>query len=151
MVNMLKLLSVRDPNRTAFTESNIDFGVQGDDLEFKRIDFTGDAISLKGRGRMTATREIDLRFYPQLGHDDAVLPLFRPINAEAGRQFLLVQVTGTLDQPQVTKQAFPRIDASLQQIFPELVGEERTEKSAPPLLRLPREALQRSGLLPGQR
>lgn len=150
MVNMLKLLSVRDPNRTAFTKSNIDFRVQGDDLELKRIDFTGDAISLKGRGRMTATREIDLKFYPQLGRDDAVIPLFRPINAEAGRQFLLVEVTGTLDRPQVTKQAFPRIDASLQQIFPEL-GEERAETPSPPLLRLPREALERSGLFPGKR
>jgi hypothetical protein len=151
MISMLKLLSVRDPTRTAFTKSDIDFRIEGDDLEFRRIDFTGDAISLKGKGRMNAAREIDLKFYPELVRDEALIPIFRPLNAEAGRQFLLVEVTGTLDHPQVTKQAFPRIDARLQQIFPELAGQESVPEPLLPILRGPREALERSGLFPWKR
>ena len=151
MISMLSLLSVRDSNRTAFTKSNIDFRIRGDDLEFDRIDFNGDAISLKGHGRMMASREIDLKFHPQLGRDEAVVPFFRPLNAEAGKQFLLVEVSGTLDRPRVHKQAFPRIDAQLQQIFPELASEDTGPAPAPSILRMPREALERSGLYPWKR
>jgi hypothetical protein len=62
MISMLNLLSVQRPNRTAFTTSHIDFRVAGDDLTFDRIDFSGDALCLKGKGRMTGRRDIDLNF-----------------------------------------------------------------------------------------
>src|SRR5262249_44909874 len=60
MITLLKLLSIQRPNSTAFTNSNIDFRIEGDDLVFDRIDFSGDAISLKGKGRMNGQRQIDL-------------------------------------------------------------------------------------------
>src|SRR5436189_5446421 len=63
MITLLKLLSIQRPDSTAFTNSNIDFRIEGDDLAFDRIDFSGDAISLKGRGRMNGQRQIELKFY----------------------------------------------------------------------------------------
>src|SRR4030095_13023663 len=79
MIAMLKLLSVQRPDRTAFTTSNIDFRVEGDDLALDRIDFSGDAISLKGKGRMNAQREINLTFHPIVGREERHLPIFRPL------------------------------------------------------------------------
>ena len=66
MINLLKLLSIQRPDRTAFTTSNIDFRVEGDDLALERIDFSGDIISLKGTGRMNAQRELNLTVLPHL-------------------------------------------------------------------------------------
>jgi hypothetical protein len=133
MINLLKLLSVQRPQRanTAFTNSNIDFRIEGDDLALERIDFSGDAISLKGKGRMNAQRQIDLKFYPLVGREERHLPIFRPLLGETGREFMLIEVTGTLDQPQIDRQVFPRLDARLAQLFPELAREEAALPNAP--------------------
>ena len=149
MIAMLKMLSINKPNnRTAFTTSDIDFRIEGDDLEFDRIDFIGDAICLKGKGRMTGQREIDLKFYTQVGRDEVHLPIFRPVLGEASRQFMLVEVTGTLDQPTVNKTAFPRLNERLQELFPELAGQRQLPEPTVPVISMPQDILQRSGLLP---
>jgi hypothetical protein len=148
MIAMLNLLRVQRPDRSAFTTSQIDFRVEGDDLALDRIDFSGDLLCLKGKGRITGQREVDLKFYPQFGRDDAHLPLFRPLVGEASRQFLLIEVAGTLDRQNVTQTVFPRIDERLAEMFPELVRQADERPPPVPLLGMPRAALERTGLLP---
>jgi hypothetical protein len=142
MITLLKLLSIQRPNSTAFTNSNIDFRIEGDDLAFDRIDFSGDAISLKGKGRMTGQRQIDLKFYPLVGREERQLAIFRPLIGQTGQELMLIEVTGTIDQPEITRTPFPRLDARLQQLFPELVRNEPAVPKAPAGLN-PREALNR--------
>lgn len=120
IIAMLKLSSVQNPDRTAFTQSNIDFRIEGDDLELDRIELQGDAITLKGRGRLTSAREIDMQLYTQMGREDATIPLFRPLIGEASRQFLLFEVSGSVDNPLVQRQVFPQLNERLQDLFPEL-------------------------------
>jgi hypothetical protein len=148
MIAMLSLLRVQRPDRTAFTTSNIDFRVEGDDLALDRIDFNGDIMCLKGKGRITGQREVDLKFYPQFGRDEMHLPFMRPFVGEASRQFLLVEVTGTLDQQHVTRTVFPRIDERLAELFPELARPDNDRAAPIPILDMPRQALERTGLLP---
>jgi len=133
MIAMLKLLSVQRPDRTAFNTSNIDFRIEGDDLAFDRVDFNGDAICLKGKGRMTGQREVDLKFYPQFGRDEYQLPLFRPLVSETSRQLMLIEVTGPLDRPRVERYPFPNLDERLTELFPELASRQavRDEPTLP--------------------
>jgi hypothetical protein len=139
MIAMLKLLTVQRPDRTAFNTANIDFRIEGDDLALDRIDFNGDAICLKGTGRMTGQRDVDLKFYPQFGRDEYQLPLFRPLVSETSRQFMLIQVTGTLDRPRVERYPFPDLDERLQELFPELAARQAgRDQSPPPLISLPK-------------
>lgn len=140
MIAMLKLVEFKRPNRTAFTTSDIDFRVEGDDLEFTRLEFKGDAVSLQGKGRMNGAREIDLKLYSRLGRDEYAL--LRPLQREASREFLLIEVTGPLDNPSVQRQAFPRLNETLQQLFPELA--QQAVEPALPIIDLPRQALQRT-------
>ena len=136
MVAMLKLLTVQRPDRTAFNTANMDFRIEGDELALDRIDFNGDAICLKGKGRVTGQRDVDLKFYQQLGRDEFQLPLFRPLMRETSRQMLLIQVTGTLDRPKVERYAFPDLDERLQELFPE-VAARQADRDDPPVLGLP--------------
>src|SRR5262249_24862340 len=142
MIALLKLLSIQPPDRTAFTTSNIDFHLEGDDVILDRIDFSGDAISLKGKGWVNAQRQIDLKFYPLFGREEWHLPIFRPLVGETGRQFMLVEVTGTLVRQDVRRKVFPRLDNQLQQLFPELAREGPVERDLP-ILAARREALNR--------
>ena len=126
----------------AFTNSNADFRIEGDDLVFDRIDFSGDAISLKGKGRMNSQRQIDLKFYPLVGREERQLAIFRPLIGQTGQELMLIEVTGTVDQPNITRTPFPRLDARLQQLFPEL-GRNESAMPAKPSGLSPREALNR--------
>ncbi len=138
MIAMLKLLTVQRPDRTAFNTANIDFRIEGDDLALDRIDFNGDAVCLKGTGRMTGQRNVDLKFYPQIGRDEFQLPFFRPLVSETSRQFMLIQVTGTLDKPHVERYPFPDLDERLQELFPELATRQATREQPPPVISLPK-------------
>jgi len=138
MIAMLKLLSVQRPDRTAFTTSNIDFRIEGDDLALDRIDFNGDAICLKGKGRMTGERDVDLKFYPQFGRDEYQLPIFRPLVRETSRQLMLIEVTGTLDRPRVERYPLPNLDERLAELFPELATRQAARDETPPLISLPK-------------
>ncbi len=138
MIAMLKLLTVQRPDRTAFNTANIDFRIEWDDVALDRIDFNGDAICLKGTGRMTGQRDVDLKFYPQIGRDEFQLPIFRPLVSETSRQFMLIQVTGTLDRPHVERYPFPDLDERLQELFPELAARQAARDEPPPVISLPK-------------
>jgi hypothetical protein len=140
MIRLLSLLSIKRPDRSAFTTSDIDFLIEGDDLVFKRIDFSGDALTLKGKGRMIDQRQLDLKFHPIVGREDHHLPIFRPLLGETAREFMLVEATGTLDRLEITRTVFPRIDEQLQQLFPELVRDAPVEPTVP-VISMPRQAL----------
>jgi hypothetical protein len=140
MVTLLKLLSIQRPNSTAFTNSNAEFRIEGDDLVFDRIDFSGDVISLKGKGRMNSQRQIDLKFYPLVGREERHLPFLLPLLGHTGRELMLIEVTGTVDQPEITRTPFPHLDARLQQLFPEL-GQNESAIPARPSSTPPREAV----------
>lgn len=119
MVALLKILSVRNPDTTAFTTADLDFRIQGDHIYLDRLDFHGDAITLKGSGEMDWQRQLNLQFYTMVGRDELDVPVLRPLLGEASRQLMAIQVSGTLDRPQMTRQAFPGLNETLQQIFPE--------------------------------
>jgi hypothetical protein len=119
MVALLSFVSLRPADTTAFTSSDIDFHVDGAQMYLDRIDFSGDAISLKGEGWIDLNHRIDLSFYALVGRQEYQLPIVSALLAEASRNILRIQVSGTVDQPHVTRQALPELDETLQRIFPE--------------------------------
>lgn len=118
MIALLKLLSIKPPDRTAFTSSDVDFRIEGDHIYFDRIDFDGDVISLDGNGEMTFDRQVHLTFGTLVGREDYYISLLRPLVREAGRRLLVIEVTGTLDDPKVKKELVPELNDTLQQLFP---------------------------------
>jgi hypothetical protein len=136
-VALVKLLT----DKAVFTSSNLDFQIEGEDLEFSRFDLNGDALCLKGRGRMqlSSPRRVDLQFYSQMGRDEYQLPLLRPLLGAASKQFLVVEVTGTAEQPDVKKTMMPGINEQLRQLFPELAEGLPQTVPPPPLLASPRD------------
>lgn len=118
MVAMLKLLTIKSPDLTAFTSSDVDFRIEADRIYFDRIDFNGDAISLNGRGEMSLDRQIHLTFGTTVGRDDYYAALLRPILKEAGRRLMVIEVVGTLDNPELRREFVPELSERFQQLFP---------------------------------
>jgi hypothetical protein len=122
MISMLKLLSIRAPDSNAFSRSDMAFRVQGEHVLFDRIDFTGDAISLKGKGEMDAQSEIHLAFTPIVGRGDLHVPGFSELFTAASQQSLMIYVEGPLQNPNVRKEPFPGVKEALQHLQSDLEG-----------------------------
>ena len=76
------------------------------------------AVEVLQIGIGAGQREIDLKFHPLMGREERFIPLVRPLVGETGRQFMLIEVTGSLDAPQVKRTVFPQLDEQLEQLFP---------------------------------
>jgi hypothetical protein len=144
MVDMLKLLNVRPPDATAFTKGDSQFRIEGDRIYFQRLALQGDAISLIGTVDMNLQRQLNLKFYAVVGREEAQLPFFRPLFKEAARNVLLIEVTGSLNEPLVNPRPFPELNETLQYLFPE----SPRDMSLPVPNLLPPRAVQQSGRPP---
>ncbi len=116
MVSLLKILSVRPPDKTGFTTSDMDFRVEGDHVYFDKIEFAGDAISLLGKGEMNFESELRMTFHSVVGRSDYQLPVFKSMLGSASEQFMLIHVDGTLAHPHTKTEAFPGVNQALQQL-----------------------------------
>jgi hypothetical protein len=116
MIAMLKLLSIRAPDSRAFSRSDVDFRIEGEHFYFDRIDFTGDAISLRGKGEMNFQGEPNLTFAAIVGRGELGIPALRNFFTGASQQLLQIHVGGTLQNPDIRKEAFPAVNQALQQL-----------------------------------
>jgi hypothetical protein len=119
VLSLLKTLRTGSTDRTAFTEADLDFRLQGDHTYLDRIDLRGDALTLKGVGEMNRQREVHLNFYTVVGREDSYVAAIRPLLGMASRRFLVVKVRGSIDRPQMTREVLPGLNETLQQWFPE--------------------------------
>jgi hypothetical protein len=107
MIALLKILGGANPDRTAFSECHTDFVVQGPHLYFDPINFTGDAISLEGKGEMDFQTELHLQFRARLGRNQLNLPLIKDVLGGASEQIMTIHIDGPLQDPVIKKVAFP--------------------------------------------
>ncbi|HEX4147465.1 MAG TPA: AsmA-like C-terminal domain-containing protein, partial [Pirellulales bacterium] len=124
MVSLLKLLSVRPPDTTAFTASDIDFYIQSEHIYIDRIDFSGDAVSLLGKGEINFNRQLHLTFHAMVGPNRRRIPLVGDLLGGASQQIMLIHADGSLDQPALRREAFPGVNQAWQQLQAELYPRE---------------------------
>ena len=119
MLALLKVLSLQPPDKTAFDTGDVDFHIQGDHIYLDRINFTGDAITLKGAGWVSLDRQIDIDFYTMVGRDRFRIPIITPALGAVSRELLLIHASGTVDDPKLGRKSLPGLNERLKQLFPE--------------------------------
>lgn len=120
MVQMLKLLSIKTPNATAFTECTGEFHLRGEHVYLDPIKFTGDAISLKGQGEVGLDKSVRLDMHALVGRDEIRVPVLSDLVGKASEQLLLIRVDGTLDHPQIRRETLPAVNQALADLQDEL-------------------------------
>ena len=120
VVALLKVLSARLPNTSAFTESEMRFLIQGDHLYFDQLDLMGDAVNLYGKGTVDFQKNLHLVFHTNFRPSRLPLPIVRDVLGQASQQILQVHVDGTFDNPQIRNEVFPGMNQALQQIQTDL-------------------------------
>ena len=110
------------PRSNAFSKSDIDFHVQGEHVYFDPLNFTGDAISLLGKGEMNMQSELHLAFTAIVGRGDLPVPIVRNLFTGASQQFLVIYVDGPLHDPTMRKEAFPGLKEAFDHLQTDLQG-----------------------------
>jgi hypothetical protein len=116
LVRLLKVLRNRTPTTTAFNQCEMQFAVQGERVQFQKLNLLGDAVSLYGNGETNFNRELDLVFYTLIGPADLPIPLWKTIAGQVSQQGLQLKVAGRWDNPEVESEPFPAVNEIIQQI-----------------------------------
>jgi hypothetical protein len=116
MVALLKILSIRQPDTKAFSQSDMDFRISGNHIYFDRANFAGDAISLEGTGEMNFDGQLQMTFHAIVGRGDPYVPVIQDLVGGASQQIMLIHVDGSLQDPHTRREAFPVVNKALQQL-----------------------------------
>ena len=114
---LLKTLNVGRTDRSAFDSSNINFLINGQDIDFERIELVGDAISLIGNGSINLDQDIDLNFYSVVGRNKVRIPLLNELYHAGSQRILWITVDGTVSDPKMHRQVLPQLNDSIRQLF----------------------------------
>ncbi len=120
LVSMLKLLSSRPPDTTAFNRCDMKFAIQGEHIHFDQLDLIGDAVSLYGKGETHFNHKLDLTFFTLIGPTDVPIPFWKTIAGHVSQQGLQLKVVGTFEDPKTEKKALPAVNDMLEHIHSEL-------------------------------
>lgn len=116
LVSMLKVLRNRAPDTTAFNGVDSQFRIVGKRVHFEHLDLLGDAISLKGKGTADFDRQLDLVFYSYMGRHEIGVPVLRWMAGQASANLLQISVKGSVDNPQVNREALPAVSSMFEQL-----------------------------------
>ncbi len=130
MIRLLSLTSVNGDD-AAFNSADIQFTIDGDRIPLN-VACEGDVLRLVGSGWTNLRREIQLELYTYVGKRMVMRNVFDPLLAESRyASAMMIEVSGTLDNLNMQRRAFPQFDSTLQQIFPK-VAERRQENPVLP-------------------
>ncbi|MBN2216214.1 MAG: AsmA-like C-terminal domain-containing protein [Pirellulales bacterium] len=116
MIAVLKILSMREPDATAFSDADLEFQIAGDHIYLSPIEFNGDAISLVGQGQMDFNWNVDLALSARLGRNKWQLPIITPLMGEASRQTMTINVRGPLQKPDASRDVLPGVKEALREL-----------------------------------
>jgi hypothetical protein len=130
MMRLMGTASVNADDDSAFQTADISFDIDGDKIPL-RIQCEGDVLRLRGEGSINTRRDINLQMYTYIGRRP-IYSMVSPLLAESRyATFMLIEVDGTLDNPNMQRRPFPQIEATLQQIFPEVAQKNKMDGLVP--------------------
>jgi hypothetical protein len=111
LLDLIKVLGLRPPDRTAFEEAHAAFSIRGPRVTVNRLDLDGNAISLSGQGELNLDgTDLQLDFYAVWGRIKQLLPpIIREIPPAVGQQLLKIKMRGSVGDVKVTKEPVPAL------------------------------------------
>lgn len=122
MVALLNILSLKPPDKASLTHSEADFRIDGEHIYFDRINFSGDAISLRGQGEMNFATDLALTLYASVGRGELQIPLIPDLFRAASQQIMLIHVNGKMSDPLIQRDPFPMVNQAISQLSADLSG-----------------------------
>jgi len=128
IVRILNLLRLAPADRTAFREARIWYFARGKRIILDDIRLEGRAVNLYGAGTVEPGGRLNLTFMTGKKDDDPLVPALAELVEGLRQELVLVEVTGTLAEPQVRLRSFKRLSAPLRELVA-LIRESRERRN----------------------
>jgi hypothetical protein len=111
LLDLLKLFGLRMPERTAFEQARMIFGIEGPQMRVHGIDLIGNAISLRGQGTLNLDgSNLNLDFSADWGRVPQMLPPGLSDLLQAGSdQLFKIKLRGKISSPRFEKELIPGV------------------------------------------
>lgn len=120
MMRFLSVASVNASDASAFQRADISFRLDGDHIPLQ-VSADGEVLRLRGEGWTNLRKDVELQLYTYVGRRVPIGKIIAPLVPESQLStFMMIEVTGSLNSPDMQRRAFPQIEATLQQMFPEV-------------------------------
>lgn len=113
LLDLLKFLGLRWPDRTAFEELHAVYGIRGRRLYMRRLELWGNAISLTGQGEVNLDgTDLAVEFYPSWARVEQLLPpAVRGVPPALTKNLITIEMRGKISGDErdrkFTKKALP--------------------------------------------
>lgn len=113
LLDLLKFLGLRWPDRTAFEEAHASFNINGTRVAIRELDLLGNAVSVAGKGELNLDgTDVELDFYPSWARVEQLLPqVVRAVPVQISKNLIKIEMRGKIgSQPsdfRFTKKPLP--------------------------------------------
>jgi hypothetical protein len=111
LLDLLKFLSLRFPDRTFFEEAHARFDIVGPRMRINQLNLYGNVVSLRGRGDMNLDgTDIDMELHMDWARLDQMLtPGVKRVPQALSNQLLTIRARGQLGDIHFTQEAMPML------------------------------------------
>ncbi len=119
LLDLLKWLGLRLPDRTAFEQAHIEFGIEGEHVQIKQLDMVGNAISVRGQGQMDLDgSDLNLDLYADWGRLAQLLPQgINELSRGISNQLLRIKVRGSVGKVRFDQELVPIVIDPLKKVW----------------------------------
>ena len=119
LLDLLKVLNLRAPDRTAFEQAHAVFRIEGPRLHIDELDLAGSAVSVHGQGGMKLDgSEVKLDLHADWGRLWPLLPPgINTLSREVSHQLLKIKVRGEVSQLKFEQELVPVVSEPLKKIW----------------------------------
>ena len=116
IIKLLNLLRITPTEDVAFTDADVKFGINEDQINFDDLKLWGDLVSLHGEGTMDRRQELQLRFNTRVSPKN----YFTKLMPLRNQKYTLwdVDVYGPLDSPEFELRPLEGVGKTLEMILP---------------------------------
>jgi hypothetical protein len=111
LLDLIKAFGLRLPDRTAFEQAHLDFGIEGERVQVRKLELYGNAISLRGQGNMNISgSDLNLDFNADWARFGQVLPTgISALPRAISDQLLKIKLRGSIGSPRFEKELVPGV------------------------------------------
>jgi hypothetical protein len=134
LLDLLKVLNLRAPDRTAFEEMHANLSIKGERITVSELDLLGNAISLGGEGELNFDgSDLHFNFYAVWSRVGQMLPgPVRDLPAAISRNLFKIEARGQAGgKLEFKKEAVPFLVDPIRRLFERLKGKPGTAAESP--------------------
>jgi hypothetical protein len=119
LLDLVKAFGLRLPDRTAFEQALLDFGIEGERILVRKLELYGNAVSLRGQGSLNVGGgDLNLDFNADWARFGQVLPTgVSALPRALSDQLLRIKVRGSLGSPRFEKELVPGVVEPVKRAF----------------------------------